>query len=275
MRVVLPYKPPYDWEAMASFLAARATAGVERVDDRGYHRTIVVRGFFGSLTVAPLSGGDALTVDVAIPDRALVPGIVERVASMFDVDADPSPIDRALSRDRLLKRACQDHPGIRVPGAWDPFELSIRAILGQQVSVRAATTIAGRIARRWGDAMDDGTDRRLFPTPAVMADAPLEECGIIRARANTIRAVARAVVDGAVRFDSPSCGEVLRNIRGIGGWTAEYIAMRALNQKDALPTGDLVLRRRAGGCSARELSRRAEKWRPYRSYATLLLWTAD
>ena len=275
MRVVLPYKPPYDWEAMARFLAARATAGVERVDDRGYHRTIVVSGFFGSLTVAPLSGGDALTVDVAIPDRALVPSIVERVASMFDVDADPSPIDRALSRDRLLKRACKDHPGIRVPGAWDPFELSIRAILGQQVSVRAATTIAGRIASRWGEAMDDGTDRRLFPTPAVMADAPLEECGIIRARANTIRAVARAVVDGAVRFDSPSCGEVLRNIRGIGGWTAEYIAMRALNQKDALPTGDLVLRRRAGGCSARELSRRAEKWRPYRSYATLLLWTAD
>jgi AraC family transcriptional regulator of adaptative response / DNA-3-methyladenine glycosylase II len=260
---------------MTTFLAARATPGVERVDDGGYHRTIVARGFFGSITVAPLSGGDALTVDVAIPDRALVPGIVERVASMFDVDADPSPVNTTLSRDRLLKRACKDHPGIRVPGAWDPFELSIRAILGQQVSVRAATTIAGRIAKRWGDPMDDGTDCRLFPTPTAMADASLEECGIIRARANTIRAVARAVVDGAVRFDSPSCGEALRSIRGIGDWTAEYIAMRALNQKDALPTGDLVLRRKAGGCSARELTRRAETWRPYRSYATLLLWTAD
>jgi AraC family transcriptional regulator of adaptative response / DNA-3-methyladenine glycosylase II len=272
---VVPYKPPYNWEAMTTFLAARATPAVERVDDGGYHRTIVVRGFFGSITVAPMSAGDALTVDVAIPDRALVPGIVERVASMFDVDADPSLVDQALARDRLLKRACKSHPGIRVPGAWDPFELSVRAILGQQVSVRAATTVAGRIARRWGAAMDDGTDRRLFPTPAAMANAPLEECGIIRARANTIRAVAQAVVDGTLIFDSPSCGDALRNIRGIGDWTAEYIAIRALNHKDALPAGDLVLRRKAGGCSARELSRRAEKWRPYRSYATLLLWTVD
>ena len=275
MRVVLPYQPPYDWEAMARFLAARATPGVERVDDGGYHRTIVVRGFFGSITVAPMPGGDALTVDVTIPDRALVPGIVERVASIFDVDADPARVNRVLSRDRLLKRACQKHPGIRVPGAWDPFELSIRAILGQQVSVRAATTMAGRIAKRWGDAIDDGTDRRLFPTPAAMTDAPLEDCGITGTRAATMRAVARAVVGGALMFDSPSATETLRNIRGIGDWTAAYIAMRALNQKDALPTGDLVLRRKAGGCSIHELTRRAEKWRPYRSYATLLLWTAD
>ena len=260
---------------MVTFLAARATPGVERVDARGYHRTIAVRGLYGSITVAPMHGGDALTVDVSIPDRALVPGIVERVAGMFDVDADPSLVDKALSRDRLLKRACKSHPGIRVPGAWDPIELSIRAILGQQVSVRAATTITGRIAGRWGDPMNDGTDRRLFPAPAVMADAPLEECGVIRARANTIRNVARAVVDGSLTFDSPSVHEALREIRGIGEWTAAYIAMRALNQKDALPAADLVLRRKAGGCSGRELARRAEKWRPYRSYATLLLWTAD
>ena len=222
-----------------------------------------------------MQGSDALTVDVSIPDRALVTGIVERVAGMFDVDADSSRVDEVLSRDRLLKRACQNHPGIRVPGAWDPFELAIRAILGQQVSVRAATTIAGRIAGRWGDPMDDGTNRRVFPTPAVMADAAFEECGVIRARANTIRNVARAVVDGALNFDSPSVNEALREIRGIGEWTAEYIAMRALNQKDALPAADLVLRRKAGGCSARELARRAERWRPYRSYAVLLLWTAD
>lgn len=260
---------------MARFLAARATPRVERVDDRGYHRTIAVQGFFGSITVAPMPGGDVLTVDVTIPDRALVPGIVERVAGMFDVDADPSPVYRALSGDRLLKRACRKHPGIRVPGAWDPFELSVRAVLGQQVSVRAATTIAGRIASRWGEALDDGTERRLFPIPAAMAAAPLEECGIIRSRANTIRAVARAVVGGTLTFDSPTVAEALRDIRGVGEWTAEYIAMRALNSKDALPTGDLVLRRKAGGCSARALARRAEKWRPYRSYATLLLWTAD
>ena len=259
---------------MSRFLAARATPGVESVDGSVYRRTIAVRGFTGTIGVAPMPRADALTVDVMISDHALVPEIVERVARMFDVDADPGLVDSHLSRDRLLKRACRNHPGIRVPGAWDPFELTVRAILGQQISVRAATTVAGRIAARWGHPMDDG-DRLLFPTPAALAGAPLEECGIIRARAATIRAVARATVDGMLMFDTSAAAGVLREIRGIGEWTAEYVGMRALNNKDALPAGDLVLRRKAGGCSARELLRRSEKWRPYRSYATLLLWTMD
>ena len=270
---MLPYKPPYDWDAMARFLGARATGSVETVNAAGYHRTIAVKGFFGAVSVAPMAGAHALVVDVDIADRALVPIVTERVAAMFDVDADPALIQRVLSRDAILKRALMRHSGIRVPGAWDPFELSVRAILGQQVSVRAATTISGRIAARWGSELDDRSGRRVFPGPSALVDAALEECGIIRTRANSIRALARAILDTTLSFDSAGALSALAEIRGIGDWTTQYIAMRTGIDKDAFPAGDLVLRRRVGNRSARELKRRSEKWRPFRSYAAMLLWT--
>lgn len=271
----MPYKPPYDWDAMARFLGARATASVETVDAAGYHRTIAVKGFFGEVSVAPMTGADALVVDIDIADRALVPIITERIAAMFDVDADPALVQRVLSGDAILKRALKRHSGIRVPGAWDPFELSVRAILGQQVTVRAATTISGRIAARWGSELDAGAGRRVFPGPSVLVDAALEECGIIRSRASSIRALARAILDAKVSFDSAAAVNALTDIRGIGDWTAHYIAMRTGIDKDAFPAGDLVLRRKFGNCTARELERRSEKWRPFRSYAAMLLWTAN
>ena len=273
MRVLLPYTPPYDWTAMMQFLAARATPGVERVDENGYHRTISVRGFTGSISIAPMAGADALTVDISIPDRALVPAIVEGVARMFDVDADPALVTRALAEDRLLKRACAAHAGIRLPGAWDPFELAVRAILGQQISVRAATTVAGRVAERWGEPIEDAANGldRLFPSAARLADAPLEQAGIIPARARTIRQLAQHVAAGRLAFDS-SAATSLREIAGIGCWTAQYIAMRALGNPDAFPSGDLVLRRMAGDCSARALDAKSERWRPWRAYAVMLLW---
>ena len=271
----MPYKPPYDWDAMARFLGARATASVETVDAAGYHRTILVKGFIGSVSVAPMAGADALVVDIDIADRALVPMITERVAAMFDVDADPAAVQRVLAGDAVLKRALKQHPGIRVPGAWDPFELSVRAILGQQVTVRAATTISGRIAARWGSDLDDGTGRRVFPGPAVLADAALEECGIIRTRATSIRALARAILDAQLSFDSAGAVNSLTEIRGIGDWTAHYIAMRTGLDKDAFPAGDLVLRRKFGNRPTRELARRSQKWRPFRAYAAMLLWTAN
>ena len=276
MRVILPYAPPYDWAAMAQFLADRATPGVERVDEAGYHRTISVRGFTGSISVAPMAGTDALTVDVSIPDRALVPAIIEGVARMFDVDTNPALVTQALARHRMLKRACAAHPGIRLPGAWDPFELAVRAILGQQISVRAATTMAGRIAERWGEPIQDAANGldRLFPSAARLADAPLEQAGIIPARARTIRQLAQHVVAGTLAFDSPAALQSLREIAGIGDWTAQYIAMRALGNPDAFPSGDLVLRRMAGDCSARALDAQSERWRPWRAYAVMLLWQA-
>lgn len=273
MRVILPYTPPYDWPAMAQFLAARATPGVESVDDTGYHRTVSVRGFTGSISVAPMAGGNALTVDIDIPDRALVPAIVDNAARMFDVDLDPAPVTGILSADRLLTRACAAHAGIRLPGAWDAFELAVRAILGQQISVRAATTIAGRMAARWGEPVENvsGLDR-LFPRPAALADATLEQAGIVSARARTIRQLAQQVTAGRIAFGSPAALEPLREIAGIGPWTMQYIAMRALKDADAFPSGDLVLRRMAGDCTARVLDTRSESWRPWRAYAVILLW---
>lgn len=277
MRVILPYTPPYDWHAISTFLAARATPGVERVDASGYSRSISVNGFTGSIAVAPMAGADALTVDVSIPDRALIPEIVENVARMFDVDHDPADVNGALARQTLLKRAWSKHPGIRVPGAWSPFELAVRAILGQQVSVKAATTMAGRVAGKWGDIVptEHGVDR-LFPWPATLADAKLESVGITRSRAETIRKLSQHVCAGTIDFASPGALDTLREIRGIGDWTVQYIAMRALKDADAFPSGDLVLRRRAGNCTAHTLERRSQKWRPWRAYAVMLLWlTAD
>lgn len=258
---------------MVGFLAARATPGVEHVDDRGYQRTIEFGGYFGSIAVSPMAGADALTVDVEIGNPALVNPIIERVARMFDVDLDPHAIAECLAIDPLLKRVCVKHAGIRLPGAWDPFELAVRAILGQQISVKAATTMAGRIVARWGERVEsDHHVDRLFPWPSTLANAPLEEVGIISARANTIRVLAQRVAAKELSFESPAVLDGLLEVPGIGPWTAQYIAMRALRQVDAFPSGDLVLRRAAGNSSTRSLEARSERWRPWRAYAVMLLW---
>jgi AraC family transcriptional regulator of adaptative response / DNA-3-methyladenine glycosylase II len=269
----MPYTPPYNWAAMIQFRSARATPGVEKTDDRGYRRTIGVHGYFGSIAVAPMPGADALAVDIEIGNPACVPAIVERVARMFDVDVDPAPVAGCLEVDSLLKRACETYAGIRLPGAWDPFELAVRAILGQQVSVTAATTMAGRVAERWGDNVESEHDLdRLFPWPSTLADAPLEEVGIIRARANTIRSLSQLVAAKKIDLTSPAVLDELTKVPGIGPWTAQYFAMCALQQVDAFPSGDLVLRRAVGNLTARALEARSERWRPWRAYAVMLLW---
>jgi AraC family transcriptional regulator of adaptative response / DNA-3-methyladenine glycosylase II len=272
-RFRLCYRPPYDWEALVAFLSARATPGVESADRFGYRRTIAVDGQIGTIAIAPVDGSPALTLDVRFPDSRVLLSIVERAKRMFDVAADPAIIAEHLSVDPLLKRAGSAHAGIRVPGAWDAFELAVRAILGQQISVRGATTIAGRVAARWGSLVEvgDGLDR-LFPSAAQLLDAPIEQAGVIASRAGAIRAVARAVCSGALTFDGPGAIDTLQRIPGIGEWTAQYIAMRALNEPDAFPSGDLVLRRMVGNCSPRELDARSERWRPWRAYAVMLLW---
>jgi AraC family transcriptional regulator of adaptative response / DNA-3-methyladenine glycosylase II len=259
-RFHLSYRPPYNWNAMIGFLAARAVPGVEQIEPSCYRRAISVGKNTGSIAVSPVPGAHALALEVRFPDPHALLVIVERVKRMFDVAADPAIIAAQLSRDRLLRRACVAHEGIRVPGAWDPFEVAVRAILGQQVSVRAATTLAARVATRWG------------VSPASLAEAPIEEAGIIRSRANTIRTLAREVRDGRITFDGPAAVEQLRSIPGIGDWTAQYVAIRALNEPDAFPSSDLVLRRMAGDCSTRELQAHSERWRPWRAYAVMLLW---
>jgi AraC family transcriptional regulator of adaptative response / DNA-3-methyladenine glycosylase II len=272
-RFRLAYRPPYDWAAMIGFLAARATPGVESVQQDRYERTIAIAGAGGTIAIMPAANGPALMLEVRIGDPRALLTIVERVRRMFDIAADPAVVAEQLSGEPLLRRALLAHAGMRVPGAWDPFELTVRAILGQQISVRGATTIAGRIADRWGTSFAGAPAlTRLFPTAPQLAEAPLEEAGITSARAATLRALARAVRDEWLAFDGASPLTALGAISGIGDWTTQYVAMRALNEPDAFPSGDLVLRRMAGDCSARELELRSQAWRPWRAYAVMLLW---
>jgi AraC family transcriptional regulator of adaptative response / DNA-3-methyladenine glycosylase II len=276
-RLRLAYRPPYDWEAVLGFLAARATPGVESVERSHYRRTLTVDGKNGSIDVSRLESPPALSLEVRFPDAGALLFIVERVRRLFDLGADPAVIAEHLGTDPLLRGPLARHPGIRTPGAWDGFELAVRAILGQQISVRAATTIAGRVASRFGSPVAVGAGLgRLFPTPEQLATAAIEEAGVVRSRAEAIRSLARRVAGGAIAFgtciDGRTTVSTLRELPGIGDWTAEYIAMRALGEPDAFPSGDLVLRRMAGDLSARELERRSEAWRPWRAYAVMLLW---
>jgi AraC family transcriptional regulator of adaptative response / DNA-3-methyladenine glycosylase II len=229
------------------------------------------------IEVSPAADGCALTLDVRFPDPQRLLAIVERVRRIFDLGADPAIIADHLGADPLLQPTLARHAGIRTPGAWSGFEIAVRAVLGQQVSVRAATTLAGRIASEIGTPIDLGPGlTRLFPPPGRLAAAPLERLGVISARARTIRTLAQEVADGTIVFER--CGDpqqiaaALRRIPGIGQWTAEYISMRAFGEPDAFLSGDLVLRRMAGNCTARALEIASERWRPWRAYAVMLLW---
>ena len=205
---------------------------------------------------------------------------------MFDLDAPTGEIANVLSKDARLACRLQRHAGIRVPGAWDGFELTVRAVLGQQVSVKAATTMAGRIADKYGEVLKDAPSAaltRLFPTAERLVRARFNGVGLTRSRAETLRRVARAVVDGSLAFDSSEDPKNFRaallSIRGIGRWTAEYVAMRAMKNPDAFPSSDLALRRALRddeGNSPRpaELETLSEGWRPWRAYGALLLWSS-
>jgi AraC family transcriptional regulator, regulatory protein of adaptative response / DNA-3-methyladenine glycosylase II len=259
----LGYRPPYDWDALIEFLAARAIPGVETVSAEEYRRTISLDGRAGSIAVRPVAGKNALELQIRYPDPAPLFRIVERVRRIFDVGADPVEIERVLRRDAALKALIRARPGVRVPGCWDPFEMSVRAILGQQISVKGASTLAGRVAEKFGVAHEDG---RLFPAADRLADADLTKIGLTGARARTVRDLARAVVNREIVFDGSldvdGFEEKITRIAGIGPWTAQYIAMR-LGEPDAFPAGDLHLRRVA--CEP-------EGWRPWRAYAAFYIW---
>jgi AraC family transcriptional regulator of adaptative response / DNA-3-methyladenine glycosylase II len=212
--------------------------------------------------------------------------VVQRCREMFDLDAPMPEIANVLSRDARLGRMLQRNPGVRVPGAWCGFELTVRAILGQQISVKAATTIAGRVAEAYGEpARNFGLSglAHLFPAPERLARAQFKNVGITRSRAETLRRVAKAVVDGGLTFDHSQDPAAFREsliaIPGIGEWTAQYVAMRALKNPDAFPAADLGLlrafdepgRQRLRPAQLEEMS---QGWRPWRAYAALLLWSS-
>jgi AraC family transcriptional regulator of adaptative response / DNA-3-methyladenine glycosylase II len=280
----VPARAPFDAAPLLAFFAARAVPGVEEVEGRTYRRTVRVGGSPAVLAVTAPAGECGVRVWLApAPPAALLP-VVARVSALFDLGADAGAIAAHLGADPLL-RARLPRDGVRVPGAWDAFEIVVRALLGQQVSVAAARTLAGRLARACGEplAAPAGALTHLFPTAAAVAAAPLESLGLTRSRAAALRGIAAAVASGALDLDGLGGLDdaVARLVAepGIGEWTAQYVAMRALREPDAFPAGDLGLRRalaRDGVMSSeRELRARAERWRPWRAYAALALWSHD
>lgn len=278
--LTLSYRPPFAWRPMLHFLAARATPGVESVETDRYLRTIAIGEHRGWVAVGGTRSGEALSVDVSVSLVPVLMAVLARLRHLFDLDANPSDIDDHLSKEGLaplVRRA----RGLRVPGSVDGFELAVRAILGQQVSVRGATTLAGRFAAAFGAGLPaDMPLPRLAPTAERVADATVEEIatiGLPRARAASIHALARAVADGDLHLtaganarDTMRC---LTSLPGIGAWTAQYIAMRALRWPDAFPASDLTLRRAAGMPTPATLERAAARWSPWRAYAAMHLWS--
>ncbi len=275
----LRYRPPLDWPALVGFLAPRAIPGVEAVDAGVYRRSIQIDGKIGWLEVGP-GERDALRLSIDFPDPTETLRIVSRVRRMFDLDADPMVIDAHLALDSLLAPLVRRRRGQRVPGAWDGFELGVRAILGQQVSVAAATTLAGRLVARLGRPVADVGDglTHVFPAPADVAEASLTDIGVPAKRVEAIRAFAAAVADGRVSFDGSIDASAfrarLRDLPGVGDWTAEYIALRALGDPDAFPAGDVGLLRATATARPNDLVERARAWRPWRAYAAMHLWRA-
>jgi 3-methyladenine DNA glycosylase/8-oxoguanine DNA glycosylase len=241
------------------------------VDAGSYRRTISLQGNRGTIEVRL---GRTLELSIDFPDvRALIL-IVDRVRRLFDLRADPSEILAQLTRDPLLAGF---RPGLRVPGAWDGFELAVRAILGQQVSVKGATTLAGRLVRAFGEPVDGGDGlTHLFPTPDTLAAADYSSIGLPAARAEAIRQLASAVARGELNFsgavEPAHFIERFKKLPGIGEWTAQYVAMRALGDPDAFPAADLGLLRATGLTNPKQLEVRAERWRPWRAYAAMHLW---
>jgi AraC family transcriptional regulator of adaptative response / DNA-3-methyladenine glycosylase II len=285
----LSYRPPLAWGAILSYLGPRAIPGVEQVSGEGYRRTIALDGVEGTLSVVPDSTGDGLVLQTPVATAPRLFEVVERVRTFLDLTADPIAIEEQLNHDPDLARF--DVPaGLRVLGAWDRFELAIRAILGQQVTVKGATCLSGRLVRLLGRSMTDAVKTAdgpawIFPTPEQVSRATVEKIasiGIPSARAAAIRGLARTVAGGTpVLEPAADLDEAIARLvalDGIGEWTAQYIAMRALREPDAFPSGDLELRRALSEdgkpLTAKELEIRSEIWRPWRAYAAVRLWMA-
>lgn len=282
----LPFRAPLDHAALWRFLHARALPGVERPEPDGLTRTMrLPRGQARAALHFP-AGAEAVTCHLHLEDVRDLSAAVSRCRALLDLDADPQAIDAALGHDPRLAPSVSAGPGRRVPGAVDGFELAVRAILGQQVSVAAARTLAARVAERHGEpcriAATPGAPEptQCFPAPEALADADLRAVGLPASRAATIRQLAALVAEGDLQLapgaDREQAARTLLAIRGIGPWTVDYVLARALRDPDRFPAADLVVRQRLGSAgtplSARAANERAEAWRPWRSYALMHVW---
>ena len=282
----LAYRPPYDWDAMFAYLSARAIPRVESVHEGTYRRTVLLDDRPTILTVTPDADRAQVVLRVSSPVRRELIDVAERVRRLFDLGADPMQIAAHLGRDERLASSVTARPGLRVPGTWDPFELAVRAVLGQQVSVKGATTLAGRLVEELGEPIEgappEGPDR-LFPTPEALAGADVAKIGMPEKRGAAIRELARRVAEGELPLSWGECAvetqRRLVDIPGIGEWTAQYVTMRGLGQPDIFLPGDLGVRKamteNGKPASAKVAAARAEAWRPWRSYAVLHLWMGE
>jgi AraC family transcriptional regulator of adaptative response / DNA-3-methyladenine glycosylase II len=285
----LRYRAPYDWDSMLAFLRARAIPGVEVVEAGRYLRTVEVDGGVGTIAVAHLPKKESLEVSIRFPDVKSLPAIVARVRRQFDLGADIETIDQHLSTDPALARLVTLRPGLRAPGGWDGFEIAVRAVLGQQITVAAARRLAGELVKLHGRSVPQASRihpalLQVFPGAVRLVSAASIGLGMPGARLATLKAVAEAAVADANLF-RPFGGvdetvARLKAIRGIGEWTAQYIALRAVREMDAFPATDIGLLRGAASIDGTavtpaHLLDRAESWRPWRAYAAQHLWAAD
>ncbi|MBW8709813.1 MAG: helix-turn-helix domain-containing protein, partial [Mycobacterium sp.] len=279
----LSYRPPYDWKGVLGFLAARALKGVEHVTDTSYARTVHLGDARGWIRVTQSKKKHALMVEFTHSLTPVLPALLSRLRALFDLNARPDLIARHLRRDARLKASVVANPGARVPGAFNGFELGVRAILGQQVTVKSATTIAGRFAEAFGEPIVTPIEglNRLTPTPARIAAAGIDDIarhGILAARSRSLIALANAqassalCLDGGARHRPDDVIRELTGLPGIGEWTAQYIAMRAMRWPDAFPKEDIAVRNSLGGVTPKEADALSQSWRPWRSYAVMHLW---
>ncbi|WP_309646418.1 AlkA N-terminal domain-containing protein [Phenylobacterium sp.] len=286
--IKLPYRAPYDWPAMLAFLTARAIPGVEVVTNQGYARALAV-GDARGVVMVERGEGSYLKVTLRFPKVQVWPSIIARVRRVFDLAADPAIIEAHLSEDPVLAPLVAARPGLRAPGAWDGFELSVRAVLGQQITVHAARQLAGKITAAYGEPLLDEAANRMglthfFPTPERLAQVDVETLAMPRARGRALVGLAVAAAADPDLFGTrrslDEAVAALRALPGIGEWTAQYIAMRALREPDAFPSADIGLMRALETPDGvrptpAELLARAERWRPWRAYAASHLWAAD
>jgi len=280
----LPYRSPLDAAALLSYFARRAVAGVEEMVDGRYRRTVALPHSRGVVELEPLVNAGTVLLRLCLDDLRDLGPLVQRCRHLLDLDADPIAIGAALGADAMLAPLVAARPGLRVPGAIDGFELAVRAILGQQVSVAGARTLAGRLVAALGEPLAEprGALTHTFPTPERVAEADLGGLGLTGGRIVALQSLARAVTEGGLALDRGADWEGtvarLQELPGIGPWTASYIAMRALGDPDACPVADLGLRRalerRGLAGDPKAVAARAEAWRPWRAYATHHLWAS-
>ena len=288
IRLSLPYTPPYDWAWMMRFQKDHVVVGVEVATPERYARSITIGDAVGLITVEH-GAGDALNVAVRFPDLAALPAIISRIRRKFDLAADPRAINEHLGCDPLLAPLVARRPGLRAPGAWDGFDLAVRAILGQQISVAAACKLGARLTALHGRPLPPEFAglipgvTHVFPSAADLAGIDLSDLPMPRSRSRALESLARAVADDpgllAPRRDLAHAIETLKRLPGVGEWTAHYIAMRELREPDAFPAADVALMRalQTPGSprpDAAQVLARAEAWRPWRAYACFHLWAS-